>query len=461
MNWGKSEKKTTQVTDQTSKQDPWAPTIPLLTSYLGDLDAARSNLGMTPGQADAFASLKAKAAAGHPWATDIGQVATDAFGTPSRAGMVDDAYGAFKTNLGDVAAGKNLDILSDPRLQAILANVGDDVQNRIAGVFAGAGRDVSGNAAGQQAIAKGVTSAQLPLLLQEFSRQQGRTDAAIRDLMSGGVTAAQTGQALDRDALGTRAGGVDIANAALAARDLPENTILNLEQQMKQMPFEDMSLLASILLPVAGLGSQSEGHQTSTGTTKGTEFGIKAGRGDIGELLKTGATLGTWLLSDERAKEDIEPIGKTADGQTIYRYRYKGDPEVQIGLLAQDVERQTPEAVREIGGLKMVDMDKATRRAAMFGSLSLGDPAAAAAIGRMVPGYEPGPRESEMVEDRRGASPMDQFMALQPPRGTIRPEDRSEPGQTAYGMPEVTSEGIRMLMEWLREMQQPARQGAR
>ena len=71
------------------------------------------------------------------------------------------------------------------------------------------------------------------------------------------------------------------------------------------------------------------------------------------------------FLSDARVKEDIEPVGALADGQTIYRYKYAGDPRHQIGLIAQEVEDATPDAVFDaIGDLKGVDYRRATERAA-------------------------------------------------------------------------------------------------
>lgn len=63
-------------------------------------------------------------------------------------------------------------------------------------------------------------------------------------------------------------------------------------------------------------------------------------------------------LSDERMKKDISRVGKTEDGQNIYTYRYKGEgPEmpVRLGLMAQEVEKKHPEAVREFGGVKHVN----------------------------------------------------------------------------------------------------------
>jgi hypothetical protein len=41
-------------------------------------------------------------------------------------------------------------------------------------------------------------------------------------------------------------------------------------------------------------------------------------------------------------------------------YRYKGAPAYHIGLMAQDVEKTTPNAVMEINGYKAVDCRAAT-----------------------------------------------------------------------------------------------------
>lgn len=79
----------------------------------------------------------------------------------------------------------------------------------------------------------------------------------------------------------------------------------------------------------------------------------------------TTSTQPAGFFSDERLKEDIKRIGETDDGMPIYSYRYKGDKETQIGLIAQDVEKKKPEAVglapAADGHLyKTVDYKKAT-----------------------------------------------------------------------------------------------------
>ena len=78
------------------------------------------------------------------------------------------------------------------------------------------------------------------------------------------------------------------------------------------------------------------------------------------------------FFSDERLKEDIEPIGKTFDGQNIVKFRYKNEPGTRIGLIAQDVEKHHPDAVGLAGGYRTVDYDKATEAAAKRGHFRKG-----------------------------------------------------------------------------------------
>jgi len=97
---------------------------------------------------------------------------------------------------------------------------------------------------------------------------------------------------------------------------------------------------------------------------------IAAGSAEgFGSLL---AMLPMMAASDRRLKDDIEKIGKTFDGQDIVRYRYKGEPATQIGLIAQDVEKHHPNAVGMAGGYRTVDYRKATEDAAKRGHFAGG-----------------------------------------------------------------------------------------
>jgi hypothetical protein len=105
------------------------------------------------------------------------------------------------------------------------------------------------------------------------------------------------------------------------------------------------------------------------GAIKGAEVLGSAAAG-AGEGI--GALMAMLPFSDRRLKDDIEKIGKTFDGQDIVRYRYKGEPATQIGLIAQDVEKHHPDAVGLAGGYRTVDYRKATEDAADRGHFAGG-----------------------------------------------------------------------------------------
>jgi hypothetical protein len=81
----------------------------------------------------------------------------------------------------------------------------------------------------------------------------------------------------------------------------------------------------------------------------------------IGQAASLAAMM--FMLSDERAKQNIEPIGKTYDNQDIYSFNYKGSPRKEVGLLAQEVQDKYPDAVHEVNGIKFVDYGAATQTA--------------------------------------------------------------------------------------------------
>lgn len=61
-------------------------------------------------------------------------------------------------------------------------------------------------------------------------------------------------------------------------------------------------------------------------------------------------------VSDRRAKTDIVRIGTSYDNLPIYRFRYKGDSEIRLGVMADEVEKVKPEAVFTLpNGLQAVD----------------------------------------------------------------------------------------------------------
>lgn len=346
LNFGGSTQKKTE--NKQTDRDPWDETIPYLQDFLKQAGNA-GGIGESPDQTAAFDQLKAQAGQGNPWASQQGGLASDLYNTQDRTGVVGDAYKTLQSQLGDYASGKYLDPMSNPQMQAMLTQVGDDIANRNNAMFAGAGRDLSG--ANQMSTAKGVSQGTLGLLLDQYNKNQSNQMSAAQALYGAGQTTAQTQGALDAQRAGLRSQGAGAAQTALDMQRQGATDMLNLEQQRKSLPYDDLAKYGSILFPAAGLGGQED--STGTSKTKGKSLGLGV------DLLK----------SDERSKEDIEEVGRMADGTPIFRYRYKDDPNgtIHMGPMAQDVEQETPEAVYDNvseDGMKHIDMDAATRKAA-------------------------------------------------------------------------------------------------
>lgn len=62
-----------------------------------------------------------------------------------------------------------------------------------------------------------------------------------------------------------------------------------------------------------------------------------------------------YAMSDRRTKENIRRVGITDGGLPVYTFNYIGDPQTQMGVMAQDVEKVDPEAVKEFNGIKHVN----------------------------------------------------------------------------------------------------------
>jgi len=53
-----------------------------------------------------------------------------------------------------------------------------------------------------------------------------------------------------------------------------------------------------------------------------------------------------WHYSDQNLKRDIVPVGHLANGLGLYRFSYNDSDKVYVGVIAQEVERVMPDAVR-------------------------------------------------------------------------------------------------------------------
>jgi hypothetical protein len=253
---------TSKQTQQTSSQtNPWQPTVQPLTNLVGQLDPSIANTGPNQTETGALNTLRQNAASGNPYAGQIGQVAnTFLSGGADNSGLVNNAYSQYAQNIAPWANGSMADPANNPALANALATVRSDVSNSVNGMFAGAGRDLSG--ANQQALARGISQGEAPLLLQ--AQQEGLNQAG--NLYNAGGSTAGILANLNAQRYGLMGQGINAADSALQARDSAANQQLGVEQQARGVPLSNISNIAGILGPIAGLGGQSTGQSSGSYT---------------------------------------------------------------------------------------------------------------------------------------------------------------------------------------------------
>lgn len=103
----------------------------------------------------------------------------------------------------------------------------------------------------------------------------------------------------------------------------------------------------------AGIGGLLGQYQTQQQKSSGGLLGALAGIAQLGSSAFGG---GAFMLSDRRAKTDVARIGQTDGGLPVYTYRYGGEGPFHMGIMAQEVAAEQPEALGpEIAGYMTVN----------------------------------------------------------------------------------------------------------
>lgn len=347
-----------QSQTQNSQTNPWAPAIPALTGILGKLGG--QNTDVTGAQQTAANTLMAGASGVPSFGADASATAQKLFGsdTSPQVGMLSDALKQYQTNIGGTASGADLDPYKTPGFADAINTATNDITNKVKGVYAGSGRDPSGAGSFAKTLGRGLTEGIAPTIAAQFNTNNANRMGAAKSLYdaSGGTAGAITGQ--QQVPLSNAAQGVGLLPQISQAFTQPGATQLAAANTAAGLPYENLMKQIAPLLGIAGLGNTSSG--TASGTTTQNPSLMSNIMGGT-----TGALALMSMFSDERLKDDVEKVGKLDDGQDVYRYRMKGSPKFQIGLLAQEVEKNEPGAVSTFGGFRMVDYKKATDRAAM------------------------------------------------------------------------------------------------
>ncbi len=274
-----------QATQQASQQGsqqatqqgttPWAATSGLLGNLLNQIGNLSPNL--TDAESSALGQLSANASAGNPWASQIGSVANTllAGGGPDRTPMINDAYDQYRAALTPFARGDYVNPASDPALQSYLDVLKNDVSSQVNGMFAGAGRDLSGM--NQQALARGIGQAEAPVLLDAYNRALSGQRSAIDALYGAGGQTAGLLSNLDQARLANQQAGIGAAGTALTAQNWGPTQQLAVEAQRRGIPLQALAAQFGMVLPAAQAFSTTAG--TSSGSSSGTTSGMSSGTG--------------------------------------------------------------------------------------------------------------------------------------------------------------------------------------
>lgn len=253
----------TQTTRAQSTTEPWARAIPLLGGILDRLQGQLGGVNITGNERRALAQLTANAQRGNPYASGIGMLAGDLLrGGPDRTGMANAAYARLQSQLNPFARGDYVNPNSNPALQGYLSTIANDVQGRVNAMFAGAGRDLSG--ANLNALARGISEGQAPVLAQAYENERDRQLGAIQGLYSGGTQTAGLLSNLDQQRFNTRLAGINASQAALQAQDSPAMRLLQIEAMRRGIPLQQLGMLSSMAVPIAQLGGTNNTTSTTT-----------------------------------------------------------------------------------------------------------------------------------------------------------------------------------------------------
>lgn len=350
---------TQQAQTQQSQTAPWSAAQPMLSSILGQLGQAP--LGATTGQTAATNQIVNAAGQTPSYAPQGEAAVSNLFNTSTapQQNILSSAYGQTQGALSPMLSADYTNPYTNPALSSALSTMGNDITNQINSSFAGAGRPAGTNADSAQALARGLAQGEGGLLANEYNTLTGNQLAAAGQLQSAAGNTASGLTTQQQVPLQNQLQGIQAAGSIPGLITQPGMTQLAAANVQAGLPIANVQAVEGLTNPIAALGSQSTGTMAGTTSQQSPWWTTALGAG-------LGAAA---LLSDERVKDDIRPVGMLYDGQNVYSYRYKGDSTPRIGLLAQEVEAYHPHAVREFGGIKAVDYGAATHHARSIGGM--------------------------------------------------------------------------------------------
>lgn len=352
------------TTTQNSTTTPWSAATPFLNNLIGAYSS--TPLGATSNENNAATNLVNASSNlpnfGDTATSGVTNALTQGTSTAPQLGMLNTGLTTLQNNLGSTASGANLNPYTTPGFGDALGTLTSDITNNVKSLYAASGRDPAGSGSFAQSLGRGLMQGEAPVIQSQYNTNEQNMLGANQSLQNAAMGTASGVNATNAGGVNNLASAINSAGLIPNLYTAPASTQLSAAQTQQQLPYSALLPALTAGTTLGGMGSESSGTGTQT-PANNPLMNILGGVGMLGGLA------GKFMMSDERVKEDIEPVGELKDGTTVYSYRYAGTSMPQIGLLAQDVEQRYPEAVREIGGIKHVNYERATRTARRLGML--------------------------------------------------------------------------------------------
>lgn len=262
---GSSKQSTTSTQSQSGTIAPWQPTTGGLNSLISGINSIMPNFSGNSGAMSGAFNQIMQNAQGLPDYSGQAKTLADnlASGGTDYRPMVSDAYSQYQKALTPILNG-SLDPMQTPGLSDALGTIKSDTMNSVNGMFAGAGRDLSG--LNQQYLARGLAQGEAPVIANQYNQNVNNRLNAGAGLLGGAQSAANTNSGLQQTMFGNQMYGVtNGANLVNGAANAGPLAMLNAGMGI---PAQNLAQLEALLLPIAGLGKQYTG--TASGQSNST-----------------------------------------------------------------------------------------------------------------------------------------------------------------------------------------------
>lgn len=269
---------------------PYSPASGPMNGILGQLGSMAPQAGtLNAGQTDA-----------------LGRVISSSQGTPNFQPQINaGSYGllngggaqsndaAIKSNLGGYSAGMstytdpNYSTVNSAPVRAALNQVATDTTNNVNGSFAAAGRD--GSPGNTQALARGIASAEAPIILNQANQDTATRTGALNSVYGAGNNTYGILNGNQAQANTNFSNGIGSIGAGVTANNAAPTAEINAASQYFGIPASQLQTLLGSISPVAAQfgtqNGQSQGTQTMSGAqqfaTIANGFGSLIPKGNI------------------------------------------------------------------------------------------------------------------------------------------------------------------------------------